>query len=798
MKDSKNIPLINDQFDMNVFLHIVKKTKWTILLIFMLIGVITSVYLRYSQRLYESSAIVQIDNENSSTKILGVESAYDENQLVQIIELLKSKQFMSMMLQKMPLKVSYYSKGVFLSEELYKHSPIELNYKVTNNNIYGRPIFFNYLDHNNFEIRFDQNDENPFKGKFGKWMSIDGVDIQIKPNANQIFSDENEILDDSFYFVLNNATQNLNRYINNLNISVMNYGARTILISYKGKNALKTSEIVNTIAKTYLKYEIDRKKESSTSIISFIDKQASDIFNKLNSTEREIINFKKKNNIKDYGTENIQPVSIFMSKINEFEDAILNAEIEISSLNQVNKELTENKDINVFELIALISGTSSQDIVSNILNKLQELLSEKELLLNDVTANNHKIQVIDKQFENQKIILTEFIKTTVSRLEKKRDSYTLKIKEYEIKIFNESDYNAIELSRMERYYAIQDKFYQKLIEKKAEYLISQAGYVSKNTILESATLPTFPVSPNKNVILIFAFFIAVVISITTLLLRYIFYNELSSVQELEFYTKIPIIGSIPMINMENKYSQLIVQKEMNAIVTESFRTIRSNLDFYNLNKKGSLIVVTSTVSGEGKTFVAINLAGILALRKKKVVIIDLDLRKPKIHHSLGVENLEGMSRVLSGNTPLKNVINKTEIETLDYITADIIPPNPSELISGDLMKTVIEELKETYDYIIIDTSPVGLVADSIHLFKQADLPLYILKANYSKRRFVYNLDFLQNKKGINHINIILNGIDMNMNKNSYQYGYGYGYGYYESTHQKKSWFGKLFSFLKLS
>jgi len=279
----------------------------------------------------------------------------------------------------------------------------------------------------------------------------------------------------------------------------------------------------------------------------------------------------------------------------------------------------------------------------------------------------------------------------------------------------------------------------------------------------------------------------------TLLLKYIFYNELSSVQELEFYTKIPIIGSVPLIEMKNKYSQLIVQKEMNAIVTESFRTIRSNLDFYNLNKKGSLIVITSTVSGEGKTFVAINLSGILAMRGKKVIIIDLDLRKPKIHHSMGVENDEGMSRVLSGHIKLQDVIKKTELEDLDYITADMTPPNPSELIGGDKMKEVIAELKQTYDYIIIDTSPVGLVADSIHLFKQADLPLYVLKANYSKRRFVYNLDFLQNKKGINHINIILNGINMNMNKNSYQYGYGYGYGYYEATHQKKSWFRKLFS-----
>lgn len=793
MKESKNIPIINDQFDMNVFIHIMKKTKWSILLIAILIGLLTAGYLRYSQREYESTAIIQINNENSSTKILGVENAFDEDQLVQIIELLKSKEFMSRTLKKLPLKVSFFNKGVFLSEELYKNEPIDVKYKILDNSIYGKKIFLNYEGHQKYTITIKSgNEEEIYKGEIGQWTTIEGAKIRINFKEGQKVNKRSSILTNQFYFVFSKPSQILRKYISGLNVSVMNYGARTISITYKGKNPLKTSEIVNFIAETYLIYEIERKRESSASVIEFIDSQASDIFKKLDRTEKDIVSFKQKNNIKSYNGSPFQPISIFTSKINEFEESILNAEIEISSLNQINKELLDNSDINIFELIALISGTSSQNIVSNILTKLQEILTEKEELLNDVTTNNHKIQVINKQFENQKTILTEFIKTTVVRLVKKRDGYTLKIKEYEARIFKEGDYNEIELSQLQRYYAIQDKFYQKLIEKKAEYLISQAGYVSKNTILESGSVPTVPVSPNKKIIIIFAFFITLVISITTLLIRYIFYNELSSVQELEFYTKIPVIGSIPLIDMQNKYSQLLVQKEMNSIVTESFRTIRSNLDFYNLNKKGSLIVVTSTVSGEGKTFVAINLAGILAMRGKKVIVIDLDLRKPKVHHTLSVENGEGMSRVLSGHLNIKDVIKKTEIEGLDYVTADLIPPNPSELISGDLMKETIDELKEMYDYIIIDTSPVGLVADSIHLFKQADLPLYVLKANYSKRRFVYNLDFLQNKKGISHINIILNGINMNMNKNSYQYGYGYGYGYYEATHQKKSWIRKLF------
>ncbi|MBN2669407.1 MAG: polysaccharide biosynthesis tyrosine autokinase [Bacteroidales bacterium] len=793
MKNDRIIPVINDQFDANVFFHIVKKSKWWVVAVFVFVFAFTGIYLRYSPRLFESSAVIQINNENSSSKILDIDNLYEEDQLAQIVELMKSRQFLTKILQQLPLKISFYNKGTFLSEELYRRSPINVSYKIREQLAYNTPFYFEYIDNQNYKLKYyDQDTELYVDGKFDKWVQIPGVEVNIELVRLDYFTEIEKNSSNEFYFTFNNPSTVLSEVASNLLVSVKNYNASTIEISIKGKDALKTTEIVNAVAQGYLDYEIERKKESSKNILEFIDKQTSKIYQDLNTTEQDIMSFKQKNNIKDYGTTSIQPVNIFMSKIDEFEDAILNLDIEISSLNQIEKELTKEDDLNVFELIALASGTSSENIVSNILNKLQELLTEKELLLNDVTNNNHKILVINKQFENQKEILKEFIQTTVARLEKQKKNYSDKVHEYETKIFNESDYNAIELSKMERYYAIQDNFYQKLIERKAEYLISQAGYVSKNTILESAATPTFPISPNKKIILIVAFVVSVLLVIVGLLLKYIFYNELSSIQELEFYTKTPILGSVPLVDMKNKYSQLVVNKDLKSIVTESFRTIRSNLDFYNLSPNGSIITVSSTVSGEGKTFVAVNLAGILAMRKKKVVIIDMDLRKPKVHHGMGVENGEGMSRVLSGHLKIDQVIRKTEIPTLDFITADLTPPNPSELIASEMLKKVLDELKSKYDFVIVDTSPIGLVADAIHLFKESDLPLYILKANYSKRRFIYNLDFLQNKKGIKHISIILNGINMSLNRNSYQYGYGYGYGYYDSKHQRKWSFRKLF------
>ncbi len=797
MERSKNIPIVNDKFDINIFIHIVKKSKWLILLVFLLIGISTGVYLRYAPRLYQASTVIQISNDNSSSKLLGVDNLYEDDQLAQIVELISSKKFLFRTLQKLPLKISYYSKGTFLSEELYKKSPIDISYNLKRPSIIGKPIYLKYINAEEYQIFFDEDQKDtPINGRFFEWVDIVGATVYIKLNSFAFF--ENPSNTDDFYFIFNNPSNTYSKYNDALEVRVKNPNAKTIEVSSIGEDPVKTSEIVNTIASNYLLYEIEKKKESTSSILSFIDQQTSLIYKNLNNTEQEIFSFKKENNIKSYNAKDFQPVNIFVAKINEFEDEIVSADLEVASLKQVQKELSKSDDINIFELIAITSGTSSENIVSNILNELQELLSNKVLLLNDVTSNNHKIQVIDRQINNQKEVLKEFITKTIDRLEKQKLSYTKKISEYESKIFSESNYDEIELSRLERYYSVQDKFYEKLIEKKAEYLISQAGYVSKNTILEEAIVPKYPISPNKKIIIIVAIILSIVVSIVVILIRYLFYDELSSIQELELYTSAPIIGSVPLVDMRNIYSQLIVHKDPNAIVTESFRTIRSNLDFFNLKNKGSLIVVSSTVSGEGKTFVAINLAGTLAMRGKKVVIIDLDLRKPKIHHSLNVENKQGMSRVLSGHLSLKDVINKSEIETLDYITADVIPPNPSELIVSQTMDDVLDELKEIYDYIIIDTSPIGLVADSVHLFKKASIPIYVLKANYSKRRFLHNIDYLQNKKKIDHVNVVLNGIDMRLNRNNYQYGYGYGYGKYGAENQKKKGFRKLFKRFKLN
>ncbi len=236
----------------------------------------------------------------------------------------------------------------------------------------------------------------------------------------------------------------------------------------------------------------------------------------------------------------------------------------------------------------------------------------------------------------------------------------------------------------------------------------------------------------------------------------------------------------------------MVDKKLNSVFTESFRTIRSNLQFISHGAETKIITVSSTISGEGKTFVAINLAGILAVSGKKVIILDLDLRKPRIHLGFDVPNTKGVSTILIGKDSVKDCTRKASLENFHYITSGPVPPNPAELANSKQMDDLVAELEEDYDVIIIDTPPVGIVTDALSNLQRANYPIYVMKANVSKRHFIENINHLINNKNMDNLTIVLNGIDIQKRRyGSYgSYGYGYGYGYYQEEENETKTFGR--------
>ena len=267
---------------------------------------------------------------------------------------------------------------------------------------------------------------------------------------------------------------------------------------------------------------------------------------------------------------------------------------------------------------------------------------------------------------------------------------------------------------------------------------------------------------------------------------------------MESITDIPILGIVGHSQIK---SNLIVLDKPKSGISESFRSIRINLSYIAPDKEKKVIAITSSISGEGKTFCSINLASIIALSGKKTLLMGADLRKPKIYDDFGLSNLKGISTYLAKKSTISEIINKTRIENLDIILSGAVPPNPADLLGSARMGELMDELKLKYDYIILDTPPIGLVADSFLLFKYSDVNIYIVRHNYTEARLLEKIDGFYDEGKIENLSIIIN--DLYAKDAKYGYGYEYGYGYYsgygyyeEEDSNKNTWYNKILRKIK--
>ncbi len=775
------IPIFNQKFDPRTFFTIFRKNLWLILIIFIVSLGAGYAYFRYTRPVYKTSTVLQIKNENKTNQILNINSGVMETELAPVIELIRSNEFLKTVISSLPLDVSYYRQGTFLYTELYGNTPFEVNYRMNNTIILDQKInieFIDYKCHLSYKIG---NQEYDYLISPEEWQSIYGMEVFIHfPSKKEMEFELNPNNKSEYFYVINNTKTVLSNIVKNLNIQVLNENAGTILITYNDYNARKSAEITNTIAEKFIEFDENKKKESATNIISYIDQQMDNVFVQLTSTEQDLHNFKKLNNIKS-GNESIlfNKTSLYSSKMSELETKLLTIDFEIMTLEKVNEKIESDPELKTYEILAMLSGQQSSTFISGMINSLQELISKKEVLLFDITANNHKIVTIDEQIATKKETIIDFIDSTIERLKNEKVEYTNKRNELENQVFIDSSYDEIEYARLIRLYSINEDFYSQLIQTKAETMISQAGYVSDNLILEKASIPAFPDYPILSRVMLMSIIIAFVISILFVLLKYLLYNKILSTIDISTYSKIPVIGGVPAAKINMDISQVVVHKRPKSMMAESFRNIRSNIEFYPIKEKCRVITVSSTIAGEGKTFVGLNIAAIYAMTGKKIIVLDFDLRKPRLHKCFSTENIKGISTILINKHTYKECVNHSEIDNLDFITSGPLPPNPAEIILGDNFKNLINELKKDYELIIIDTPPVGIVTDALISYQFAHNPIYVMRSGVSPKSFIENVNSFSESSQIKNMSIILNGIERSSGRYGYGYksGYGYQYGY---------------------
>lgn len=739
-----------------------KSLIWMLLIIFTTNST-AYLYLRWTKPVFVSESNLKLDIK-SEAGILGFDAIDEEQSLGTIsgeIELIKSRMFSERVIKSLDLGVSYYSVGKILNDERYKFSPFRINVINMDPNLFDTPLYVEFQENGDFSVSLSIEslaDKMVFS-------SIDTIRVSnLEFTLNIIKPLNRETLETKFFFLVNSYQKLITYLETNLFVEPVNLSAKTIKVSFRDHNPYKAMDLVNSIDTLYLNYSKEEKQRANFQKIKFVDQQ-------LLATDEKL------SQIEDYLESETLGLQGF-SLDNESSEVISRLKEVKSELIAIHKQHQES-----YSLVAGLDNGDSvwipkfmaihPEIIQEItdfknsklkLSKLRKTFSEntrivlEEKELAEMRKRNLVLS-LDKLIGSQEILLGE--------LTMERNSLSKKLTSIPQR---KNDFN-----KTNRYYTMYEDFYLSLMQNKTQFQIAQAGITTDFKILSQASIPASPVSPRKTIIFGIGFMSGFLICFFYIGIRYVLHNRITSIEQIESKTKLPVLGSIPFYHSEKlKASKLLVGKHPRSAISESLRGIRTNLEFFLPSKKNKILAVTSTVSGEGKTFFSVNLAGIISLSSKKVIVVDLDMRRPRVHQAFGIEcPKEGVSSILIGKNSLEECIHITSMHKLHFLSAGPPPPNPSELLLKPEFDELLKKLSMLYDVIILDTPPVGLVTDGILALKKADLPIYVLRSDFSKTHYLETLMRLNKIHKFSNLTVLLNSIKMS----SQGYGYGYGEGY---------------------
>jgi tyrosine-protein kinase Etk/Wzc len=789
-KKGNKISLLNEEFDLSLFVMIAQK-RWKLLVcIFIVILTGAGTYLRYAQRMYQENCVIQVGSQNTASKVLNTPSNIygggGDDEVAESVELMHSGIFLEKVFRALPMEVSYYMEGTFKNYERYLTSPYSAEVdSLAEDKLVRVPIYINFNSLTGGKLTFavSRGSKNNYLFSTGQWCETPYGKIKIHIiTASEIAASINNLKKDASFFRINNYNDLSKHYAGQITVRIINSDAKTIEVSCRDEDDTKAADIANTIGKMFINEVVKKRSESDESILSFINDQMDTIYNRIRHTETKMGDTLNRS-VSGGPSESAELQGSNATYLMTLDEKIADVALEQTQLRELEKRIGDQKDVDPMNLIMQIGLMDGGDALKSNVEGLHGLINERQTASFDATDANLKMQELDSLIVQQKAIIYKSIDLLNDKLVATRNDYITQKNDIESKFLTPVSVRNLEDLRLKRQATIDEKYYDMLLEKKAEYAISKAGFVAESEILETAIPSWIPVAPQKTVTMTIAILVSSALSVILLIVIYLFYNNITSVYEIERLAESPItiLGIIPKYEKEIPASQIIVNHNPKSILAEAFRSIRTNLQFIANETEAKVIAITSTVSGEGKTFVCVNLAGIIAYSGKKVIVIDLDMRRPRIHSAFGLDNSKGMSTLLIGKYSIEDVIQKTETENLDIITAGPIPPNPSELVISKTMDEVLAKLKTMYDIILVDNPPVGLVTDGITMLQRADYPIYLMRVDYSKREFIYFIDKLYFENHFHKLSVILNSVDFQRQKygySYYKYGYyGYGYGY---------------------
>lgn len=787
MEDKKNQFTVSqnqfnpvDDFNPGLIVYIVNKSVIWIILIILLCTSLAFIYLRYAPRIYEATTTLTKKAEKT-TEILGVQQMLSDNSEAETsreMRLMTSKLLLNRVVDSLPLQIAYYKEGKtkFVSSELYGNVPFVIKGAVKNDEIYNVPVYIKIISPRKVYMGFEvSGKEYEFNNKdTGRIISNTYFDVSIHLSEPQVRQDFSGI----YFFKFLSRNEIVEEISQKLEVLPVDPRTKTISLKYTDRNPVRCKEIIETVAKEFIEYDLERKREGITNILKFIDAQIDTFGTNFDNFQDSISNMKI---AEGYLGKNGDYLTQLSTKQVEFEAKYRDYKYDLLLMQTFKNLLLTNKDYASLPTMRFKLAGISFDSDVNYINDLQV---ERNRLLLDATPLHPTVRLLDKQIEEAKIRLNKTLDNATATLKANMQILLDEYNKYTGELLRMPDLEN-KFARLDKMAEIRNDFVLDLYSQKSNYMIASAGIVSDYVVLQPATIPNIPISPKETIIKIAGFAIGLMLGLVLIVVRYLLHNTIVSVEDVTRKTPAAMLGVIPSYKDELERSQIVVTQDPKSTITEAFRGVRSNLQFIASQHTGPRIIsTTSTIPGEGKTFVSLNIAAILSMLDKRIIILDFDMRKPRLDKVFAVDSYKGISTILSGQTGIDECIMASGIPNLDFITSGPVPPNPSELILLPTLNSLLEHLKKSYDYIIIDTPPIGLVTDALEILKICDYPIYVLRAAYSNKGFVQNINRIITENKIQNLSVIIN--DFGRGASGYgtystygnYYGYGYGYGYY--------------------
>jgi tyrosine-protein kinase Etk/Wzc len=568
-----------------------------------------------------------------------------------------------------------------------------------------------------------------------------------------------------YYFYFASSEELANFYRGKLGVTPIEKDATLVSLSASGFVPEQEVDYLNKLMELYLSQGLESKNQTADSTIIFIDRQLRTISDSLNKAEDKLQNFRLENKLVDLSKEG----SHIQNRLELFENGKTTLELQYKYYEYL-KEYLNSKNESGDIVSPSVTGVTDQ-LLGRLVQELAELQQKKKQLSMNLSMGLPPVNLLEENIITAREALSENIKSNIVTIEHSIDDVKSKLSQVDTDI-QKLPGTERKLINIQRKFDINNTVYTYLLEKRAEAGIARASNVSDNKIIDGADIfNRIQIKPKPGGNNLKALLLGLLIPGLIIALLYYFNNTILDNGDITKKTNVPIIGYIS--HNDDKKEIPVIDSPRSAL-SESFRAVRTTLKYLIKEKQNPVIAITSTVSSEGKTFISINLAVITAMLGKKVLLIGLDLRKPRIHKILGLKNDEGMSTYLCNNCEYNDVIEKTSINNLHYAASGPVPPNPAELIDDERMHAFIEKAKLEFDYIFIDTPPLAVVSDTLLLSRFVDINIFIVRQRYSSKNTLELIQELYQSDKLKNMGIVINDISL-----TGYYGYGLRYGYYK-------------------